>query len=56
MADILVRQATLNNTFSLEDFAGNGTVVADVEAYLVAQNPGNTAASAPAAASSTTPR
>jgi hypothetical protein len=35
---ILVRQATVNNTFSLEDFAGNGTVAADVEAYLEGQN------------------
>ena len=40
--DIRVRQATLNNTFALEDFAGNGTVFTDVEAYLLAQNPGNT--------------
>jgi VCBS repeat-containing protein len=40
---ILVRQATLNNTFSLEDFAGNGTIANDVDAYLEAQNPGTTA-------------
>ena len=35
---ILIRQATLNNTFLLEDFAGNGTVAADVDAYLTALN------------------
>jgi uncharacterized repeat protein (TIGR01451 family) len=35
---ILVRQATVNNTFSLEDFAGNGTIAADVEAYLESLN------------------
>ena len=37
--DIRVRQATANNTFALEDFAGNGTVAAQVEAFLAAQNP-----------------
>jgi hypothetical protein len=40
---ILVRQATANNTYSLEDFAGNGAVSADVDTYLEAQNPGTTA-------------
>lgn len=40
--DISVRQATLNNIFALESFAGNGTIAADVEAFLGAQNPGNT--------------
>jgi hypothetical protein len=40
---ILVRQATVNNAFSLEDFAGNGTVAGDVDAYLEGQNPGTTA-------------
>jgi hypothetical protein len=42
-ADILVRQATLNNTFSIEDLTGSGTTASNVEAFLVAQNPGNTA-------------
>jgi CSLREA domain-containing protein/uncharacterized repeat protein (TIGR01451 family) len=37
--DIRVRQATLNNTFSLEDFAGTGTSAPSVEAFLAAQNP-----------------
>ena len=41
--DIRIRQANNNNTFALEDFAGTGTSFADVESYLVAQNPGNTA-------------
>jgi hypothetical protein len=40
--DIRVRQATINNTFDLEGFAGNGTVAAQVEAFLATQNPGNT--------------
>jgi hypothetical protein len=38
--DIRVRQATLNNTFALENFNGvGGNVAATVEAFLVAQNP-----------------
>ncbi len=40
---ILVRQATLNNTYSLEDFAGDGTNSAAVDSYLEGQNPGTTA-------------
>ena len=41
--DIRIRQQTNNSTFALEDFAGTGTLATSVEAYLVAQNPGNTA-------------
>ena len=33
----------MNNTYALEDFAGNGTIANDVENYLEAQNPGTTA-------------
>jgi hypothetical protein len=40
--DIRVRQGTAAVTFDLEGFIGNGTVAADVEAYLAARNPGNT--------------
>jgi hypothetical protein len=40
--DIRVRQATLNNTFALEGFGGNGTIAAQVESFLATQNPGNT--------------
>jgi hypothetical protein len=40
--DIRVRQATANNTFQLEGFGGNGTVAAQVEAFLATENPGNT--------------
>jgi Bacterial Ig domain/Cadherin domain len=40
--DIRVRQATANNTFQLEGFAGDGTVASQVEAFLATQNPANT--------------
>jgi hypothetical protein len=42
-ADILVRQASLANTFSIEDLTGSGTTASNVESFLVTQNPGNTA-------------
>ena len=41
--DIRVRQSNALVTFDIEGLTGSGTTAANVEAFLVAQNPGNTA-------------